>query len=145
MAKWFSRTFSPHSLCSGYPWTFLLRNCFWYSAVFMIQYHPKQITNPWLITNSDSEDTNNRAVVKILTCLVCAMSGKGIELSQQSWSWWLGELAGHFWPLVTALSTFLISVFNNYSSSPNGLWVNIPFGLRPHGLLTQRPGGREEL
>ena len=28
---------------------------------------------------------------------------------------------------------------NNYSSRPNGLWVNSPFGLRPHGLLTQRP------
>ena len=36
------------------------------------------------------------------------------------------------------------NVFNNYSSSPNGLWVNSPFGLRPHGLLTQRPWGREE-
>ena len=69
----------------------------------MIQYFAKQIRNPWLITNSDSEDTNNRAIVKILTCLVCAMSGKGIELSQESWSGWLGELAGPFWPLVTVL------------------------------------------
>ena len=29
----------------------------------------------------------------------------------------------------------------NYSSSPNGLWVN---SRRPNGLLTQRPWGREE-
>ena len=30
-------------------------------------------------------------------------------------------------------------LFNNYSSSPNGLWVNSPRGRRPNGLLTQRP------
>ena len=35
-------------------------------------------------------------------------------------------------------------LFNNYSSSPNGLWVNSPWGRRPNGLLTQRPWGREE-
>ena len=35
-------------------------------------------------------------------------------------------------------------IFNNYSSSPNGLWVNSPWGRRPNGLLTQRPWGREE-
>ena len=35
-------------------------------------------------------------------------------------------------------------IFNNYSSSPNGLWVNSLWGRRPHGLLTQRPWGREE-
>ena len=28
-------------------------------------------------------------------------------------------------------------VFNNYSSSPNGLWVNSPWGRRPSRLLTQ--------
>jgi len=28
------------------------------------------------------------------------------------------------------------TIFNNYSSSPNGLWINSPFGLGPHGLLT---------
>ena len=38
----------------------------------------------------------------------------------------------------------LISVFNNYCSSPNVLWVNGPWGRRPNGLLTQRPWGREE-
>ena len=30
-------------------------------------------------------------------------------------------------------------VFNNYSSSPNGLWINSPWGWRPNGLLTQKP------
>ena len=35
-------------------------------------------------------------------------------------------------------------LFNNYSSSPNGLWVNSPWGRRPNGLLIQRPWGREE-
>ena len=35
-------------------------------------------------------------------------------------------------------------IFNNYSSSPNGLWVNRPWGRKPNGLLTQRPWGREE-
>ena len=35
-------------------------------------------------------------------------------------------------------------IINNYSSSPNGLWVNSPRGRRPSGLLTQRPWGREE-
>ena len=35
-------------------------------------------------------------------------------------------------------------IFNNYSSSPNGLWVNSPRGWRPNGQLTQRPWGREE-
>ena len=35
-------------------------------------------------------------------------------------------------------------LFNNYSSSPNGLWVNSPLGQRPDGLLTQRLWGREE-
>ena len=34
--------------------------------------------------------------------------------------------------------------FNNYFSSPNGLWVNSPWGQRPNGLLTQRPWGQEE-
>ena len=29
-------------------------------------------------------------------------------------------------------------VFNNYSSSPNGLWVNSPGRRRANGLLTQR-------
>ena len=28
-------------------------------------------------------------------------------------------------------------IFNTYSSSPNGLWVNSPWGRRPNGLLTQ--------
>ena len=37
-----------------------------------------------------------------------------------------------------------IRLINNYSSSPNGLWVNSPWGQRPNGLLTQRPWGREE-
>ena len=35
-------------------------------------------------------------------------------------------------------------IFNNYSSSLNGLWVNSPWGLSLNGLLTQRPRGREE-
>ena len=39
---------------------------------------------------------------------------------------------------------FFIYIFNNYSSSPDGLWVNSPWGQRPNGLLTQRPWGREE-
>ena len=32
-----------------------------------------------------------------------------------------------------------VSIFNNCSSSPGGLWVNSPWGRRPNGLLTQRP------
>ena len=36
------------------------------------------------------------------------------------------------------------NIINNYSSSPNGLWVNSPWGRGPNGLLTQRPWGREE-
>ena len=36
---------------------------------------------------------------------------------------------------------FNIRVFNNYSWSPNGLWVNSLWGWRPTGLLTQRPFG----
>ena len=35
-------------------------------------------------------------------------------------------------------------IFNNYFSSPNGLWVNSPWGWRPNGLLTQKPWGLEE-
>ena len=35
-------------------------------------------------------------------------------------------------------------LLNNYSSSPNGLRVNNPWGRRPNGPLTQRPCGREE-
>ena len=35
-------------------------------------------------------------------------------------------------------------IINNYSSSPNGLWLNSPWGRRLNGLLTQRPWGREE-
>ena len=38
----------------------------------------------------------------------------------------------------------LCELLNNYSSSPNGLWVNSPRGQRRNGLLTQRPWGREE-
>ena len=38
----------------------------------------------------------------------------------------------------------LYSICNNYSSSPNGLWVNSLWGWRPNGLLTQSPLGREE-
>ena len=30
-----------------------------------------------------------------------------------------------------------VILFNNYSSSPNGLWFNRPWGRRPNGLLTQ--------
>ena len=37
-----------------------------------------------------------------------------------------------------------IYTFNNYCSSPNGFWVNSPWGRRPNRLLTQRPWGREE-
>ena len=36
------------------------------------------------------------------------------------------------------------ALINNYSSSPNGLWLNSPWGRRPNGLLSQRPWGREE-
>ena len=39
---------------------------------------------------------------------------------------------------------FMFRIFNNYSSSPNGPWVNSPWGRRPSGLLTQRLWGREE-
>ena len=35
-------------------------------------------------------------------------------------------------------------LINNYSLSPNGLWVNSPWGRRPNGLLSQRPWGGEE-
>ena len=35
-------------------------------------------------------------------------------------------------------------LFNNYSSSPNGLWVDSPWGRRPNGLLTQMPFGLQE-
>ena len=35
-------------------------------------------------------------------------------------------------------------LFNNYSSSPNGLWVNSPWSRRPNWLLIQRPWGRKE-
>ena len=35
-------------------------------------------------------------------------------------------------------------LFNDYSSSPSGLWVNSPWGQRPNGLLTQRPWGQDE-
>ena len=35
-------------------------------------------------------------------------------------------------------------LFNNYSTSPNGLWVNSPWGRRPNGLLTHGPWGRVE-
>ena len=45
-------------------------------------------------------------------------------------------------PINTNKSEALI--INNYSSSPNGLWVNSPWGRRPNGLLTQQPWGREE-
>ena len=38
----------------------------------------------------------------------------------------------------------LFPIINNYSPSPNGLWVNSPWGRRPNGLLTQRPWWREE-
>ena len=39
---------------------------------------------------------------------------------------------------MVACYSFAEVLFNNYSSSPNGLRVNSPFGLGPHGLLTQR-------
>ena len=35
-------------------------------------------------------------------------------------------------------------LINNYSKSPNGLWVNSPVGLQPHRLLTQSPFGLQE-
>ena len=38
----------------------------------------------------------------------------------------------------------LTQLFNNYSSSPNELWVNSPWGRRPNGLLTEGLWGREE-
>ena len=37
-----------------------------------------------------------------------------------------------------------VYIFNNYSSSPNGLGVNSPWGRRPNGLLTRMPWGRQE-
>ena len=37
-----------------------------------------------------------------------------------------------------------LRIFNNYRASPNGLWVNSPWGRRPNKLLTQRPWGQEE-
>ena len=82
-----------------------------------------------------------------------------------------GKFSVHIWhafcmllgsPMLTAYSTHLLTIwnrrlwhalfyylidmciFNNYSSSPNGTWVNSPWGWRPNGLLTQRPWGREE-
>ena len=45
------------------------------------------------------------------------------------------------WNLV---NTDTKEIINNYSSSPNGLRVNSPWGRRLNGLLTQRPWGREE-
>ena len=35
-------------------------------------------------------------------------------------------------------------IFNSYSSSSNGLWVNSPWDRRPNGSLTRRLRGREE-
>ena len=34
-------------------------------------------------------------------------------------------------------------IFNNYSLSPNGLWVNSPWRRRPNGLLTSWLSGHE--
>ena len=59
---------------------------------------------------------------------------KFILVSQKAWN--KGKIL-----LLDSLSD---CVFNNYSSSPNGLWVNSPWGRRPDGLLTQRPWGWEE-
>ena len=39
---------------------------------------------------------------------------------------------------------YTLVIFNNYSSSLNGLWISSPWGRRPNGLLTQNPWGREE-
>ena len=35
----------------------------------------------------------------------------------------------------TSSKEHVVRIFNNYSSSPNGLWVNNPWGWRPNGLL----------
>ena len=37
-----------------------------------------------------------------------------------------------------------LAIFNNYSSSLNGLRVNSTWARRPNGILTQRPWGQEE-
>ena len=59
----------------------------------------------------------------------------------------LGRISKHeLKEAIVALRFFLacnllVQLFNNYSSSPNGLSVNSPWGRRPNGLLTQRPWG----
>ena len=56
-----------------------------------------------------------------------------------------GESAFYNWNVdATVVELSLKLLFNNYSLSPNGLWVNSPWGRRANGLLTQRPWGREE-
>ena len=48
---------------------------------------------------------------------------------------------------VTSISISEVSIgviLKNYSSSPDGLWVNSPWVRKPNGLLIQMPWGREE-
>ena len=49
------------------------------------------------------------------------------------------------WVFNWSLNAQVTKAFNNYSSSPNGLWVNSLWGQRPNGLLTQMPWGLEGL
>ena len=49
-----------------------------------------------------------------------------------------------FRPIIKELEWCIIisdmcGIFNYYSSSPNGLWVNSPWGRRPNGLIDSEP------
>ena len=72
----------------------------------------------------------------LLTWSISLSFGIGPLIQTQINLW--AEKVTFFWLLSPTL------LFNNYSSSPNGLWVNSPWGRRPNRLLTQRPWGREE-
>ena len=65
------------------------------------------------------------------------------NLNMYTYSWFV--IFGNIFYAVIATLLFARShdvcmddwrVLNNYSSSPNGFWVNSPWGRRPNGLLT---------
>ena len=57
----------------------------------------------------------------------------------------LFKFVSNVWIVCTSCNTVKINSIsqgyniNNYSSSPNGLWLNSPWGRRLNGLLTQGP------
>ena len=99
--------------------------------------------NPWVVfwtpepRISDSTSKDFSSSISGIDMLSTFLRDNRLEIRDLKYTRGYGK------PIMPMYSD-LLQIVHNYSSSPNGLWVNSPWDRRPNWRLIQRPWGREE-